>query len=195
MLNRSWHPGCPVKRSVLSYLTLTYWGFDNKPHIGHIIINKLLAEETIDIFKNLYFKKFPIHHLNIYSHYPVSAYGNADDTVGFYCRPMDDTKPPRQSKHSYGIAIDINPVENPSIEHKGAWPVNAKKFKNRANIRKGMIKAHDVVFKSFTQKGQVWGGWFVDEKDYMHFQKLMDAKYMATRLKVIPKPYRMPGLS
>ena len=38
-----------VDISKLSYLTITYWGFDEKAHIGEMIVHTGLAQEVLDI--------------------------------------------------------------------------------------------------------------------------------------------------
>lgn len=45
-----------VDISQLSYLTITYYGFDDKPHIGEMIVNKSVDNEVLDIFKELFEK-------------------------------------------------------------------------------------------------------------------------------------------
>lgn len=60
MIGNSWHEGCPVSINSLSYLRMSYWGFDNKSHMGEMIINQQLAPEVIAIFKQLYEAHYPI---------------------------------------------------------------------------------------------------------------------------------------
>src|SRR6056297_111842 len=64
MQGTTWHKGCPVSLSQLAYLKLSYWGFDNKPHVGTLIVNKQLAENTVNVFKKLYEQRFPIESMN-----------------------------------------------------------------------------------------------------------------------------------
>ena len=147
-----WVCCCP---SYLSYLTLPYWGFDKKEHTGHLIIRKSLAVDTQQIFQELYRAHFPIQTMKIYSDYPISKYAEANDTVGFYCRPeQNDEK--HFSKHAYGIAIDINPLTNPYVYQGTVWPESASQYLKRdANIP-GLITVDSVAFKIFTEHGYEW---------------------------------------
>ena len=48
-------PACPVGLDDLRYLTMTFWGFDQRPHIGEMIVNARIADQTVEIFGELYF--------------------------------------------------------------------------------------------------------------------------------------------
>ncbi len=65
MIGHSWHEGCPIGFDQLSYLQVSYWGFDNKPHVGEIIVYRGIANETVDTFKQLFEIKFPIERMQI----------------------------------------------------------------------------------------------------------------------------------
>ncbi len=79
------------------------------------------------------------------------------------------------SIHSYGLAIDINPIQNPYIffEEKDQCstkilPSNGKNYINRTNTRAGMVESIVEIFKKngFT----VWGGKWNTPIDWQHFQ-------------------------
>ena len=40
---RAWQPGCPVPLSGLRLLTVTYRGFDDRPHTGQIVVFFVMA--------------------------------------------------------------------------------------------------------------------------------------------------------
>ena len=63
MKEYTWHKGCPVAINDLRYLHVSYYGFDQKPHAGIIIINKALSKEVIAIFAQLYQHRFPIERM------------------------------------------------------------------------------------------------------------------------------------
>ncbi len=112
----SWQPNCPVSLQDLVYLQLDHWGFDNRIHQGELIVHKLLAQKVLDIFAQLYEIKFPIEKMRLIEEY------NANDELSmldnnssaFNCREITQ-KPGYFSQHSYGYAIDINPVFNPYL--------------------------------------------------------------------------------
>ncbi|HJP74334.1 MAG TPA: M15 family peptidase, partial [Pseudonocardiaceae bacterium] len=35
----TWQPACPVRSDQLRYLTMSFWGFDGKPHTGEMLVN------------------------------------------------------------------------------------------------------------------------------------------------------------
>jgi hypothetical protein len=74
--------------------------------------------------------------------------------------------------HSYGYAIDINPLENPYHDPKeGWWPAAGAANADRGRATPGALTTHAAAFESFTRHGWVWGGLFHDAVDYMHFEK------------------------
>ena len=44
----------------LAYIKLTHYGFDENMHYGEMVVDKRLAEDVVEIFKELYDKKYPI---------------------------------------------------------------------------------------------------------------------------------------
>ncbi|WP_286315684.1 hypothetical protein [Romboutsia ilealis] len=46
----------PIDFYELSYLTLSYYDFDGNTHVGEMIVNKEVASEVVDIFKEIYEK-------------------------------------------------------------------------------------------------------------------------------------------
>src|SRR5436305_628091 len=114
----SWHPGCPVSPARLRRVRLTYWGFDHRAHTGALVANENAVSDLVHVFSRLYAARFPIRRLQ-----PIDAYGGederslaADNTAAFNCRYVVGSGPRRWSVHAYGEAMDVNPVENPSLE-------------------------------------------------------------------------------
>lgn len=177
MQKYTWHKGCPVGINDLSYVTLSYWGFDHETHTGEMIVNKYLASEVVKIFHELYLKKFPIEKMR-----PMYLYKGDDDAAmadndssSFNCRTMTDY-PDKYSIHSFGGAIDINTKINP-YENKGqVLPPAGSKYLDRAHYQPGMIQDNGVVVKAFAKYGWVWGGSWPKFKDYQHFEKPLPRK-------------------
>ena len=72
------------------------------------------------------------------------------------------------SNHAYGLAVDINPSENPYIGCGMTRDPKRLTFTNRKNVRPGMVTP--AVVAAFRAIGWGWGGsWSGDTKDYMHF--------------------------
>ena len=171
MVDRSWKPTCPVERSELAYIELSYWGFDDQPHPGTIVIHKDLAPELVEIFKELFEARFPIERMQPYEDFEVEQYAEHNDTVGYYCRPAQDD-PSICSSHCYGYAMDINPLFNPYLDPtEGWWPEGSNEYANRYEDARGKITVDSDVVEILASYGWVWGGFNTDGPDYMHFRK------------------------
>nr|GID90073.1 hypothetical protein Ade03nite_89970 [Actinoplanes derwentensis] len=171
MTGVSWHRGCPVPISDLRRVKLTHWGFDGVRHRGELIVHQKVARSVVDAFRVLYSTRFPVRTM-----LPVDRFGGdddasmaADNTSAFNCRPKTGSTS-GFSVHSYGKAIDINTLENPYVKGTVVQPPAGKTFTNRANVRPGMIKHGDRVWRAFTTRGFTWGGDWTSLKDYQHFE-------------------------
>jgi len=172
MRQSSWRPGCPVALADLAYLRLSHWGRDGAPHAGELIVHRELAAEVLEIFKTLFAQKFPIEKMRL-----IDEHGGDDDrsmadnnTSGFNCRPVLG-KPEVFSKHSYGRAIDINPLWNPMVGGGTVMPPGGAGFAKRDRVLPGLLRKGDPAVRAFTGRGWTWGGDFTSMKDYQHFQK------------------------
>jgi len=90
---------------------------------------------------------------------------SANNTSAFNYRNIKGTD--RLSKHSYGIAIDINPLFNPFVKKNSVEPEGAKYIPSR----KGTLTGSSEVVKIFKSYGWQWGGDWNRGKDYQHFEK------------------------
>ncbi len=160
---------CPISLNDLRYIKLKYIGFDGKEHWGELIVNRAIAKDIIAIFKELYNIKFPIKQMRLVSDFRASDFASieADNTSAFNCRYVDGTH--KWSNHTYGKAIDINPIENPYVTNSGHTSHKASlKFLNHKPY-KGVITPQIVrIFKKY---GFRWGGDWHCCKDYQHFDK------------------------
>ncbi|GAA1882253.1 M15 family metallopeptidase [Asanoa iriomotensis] len=169
-LGKSWRAGCPVGPADLRMLRLSYWGFDERPHSGAIVVHKDVAADVTTVFRTLFAKHFPIRSLK-----PVSAYGGSDDdsmaadnTSAFNCRNAVSSGKPSWSVHAYGKAIDVNPVENPYLFGDEVLPPAGSAYVDRSRYRPGMAVKGGVLVKAFAAVGWKWnvGG---ANPDYQHF--------------------------
>jgi hypothetical protein len=171
MIGVSWHRGCPAWISDLRDVELTHWGFDGVRHRGELIVHKDVARSLVDVFHTLYSMRFPVRTM-----LPVDQFGAddnasmaADNTSAFNCRPVTGSAS-GFSVHSYGRAVDINTVENPYVKGTVVQPPAGRAFTSRANVRPGMIRHGDRVWRAFTTHGFTWGGDWTSLKDYQHFE-------------------------
>jgi len=170
-LPHSWHPGCPVGPSGLRRLRLTYWGFDRRAHTGALIVNARAVSPLTRVFARLYSARFPLRRLR-----PIDAYGGsderslaADNTAAFNCRYAVAAGPKRWSVHAYGLAIDVNPVENPYLEGGRVHPRAGRAYLDRSRYRPGMAVRGGLLLEAFASVGWQWGGRWSGSPDYQHF--------------------------
>jgi D-alanyl-D-alanine carboxypeptidase len=163
----SWHPGCPVAPAQLRRLRVAYWGFDGRAHTGTLVVNADAVSELVHVFARLYAARFPIRRMR-----PIDAYRarderslEADNTAAFNCRYAVASGPRRWSVHTFGRAIDVNPVENPYLEGGR----NGRGFLDRARLRPGMAVRGGFLVRAFAGVGWAWGGRWAGSPDYQHF--------------------------
>lgn len=155
----------------LRYLTVLHHGYDGFVHVGELIVNACVADEVLQIFKELYLMGYPIEKMRV-----MSCYGGSDElsmednnSSAFNFRYMTDGG--KLSYHAYGLAIDLNPKVNPYVKEQLVLPVNGKEYINRDQCVLGMIKKDDAVYQLFKRYGWTWGGDWTGLKDYQHFEK------------------------
>jgi len=173
----SWRKSCPIALKDLRYLRLTYRDFNGHSRSGELIVHKNVANEVKNIFAELYNIGYPIKKMNLVSNYKGSDWQSieADNTSAFNCRKATGSK--KWSKHSYGKAIDINPIENPYISrrgrivHKESLQYKKRVHKNSTVAQKAVLLKHDKAVKIFKKYGWKWGGDWSNIKDYQHFSK------------------------
>jgi len=173
----SFKNGCPVPLSDLRYLNIKHLGFDGKDKIGELIVHKNVASNVVKIFDELYDISYPIYKMKLVSNYKANDWQSIEDnnTSAFNCRPITGKKN-KWSKHAYGRAIDINPIENPYISRKGKIShKESLKYRKRAHLNtslkdKALLLKKDKAVKIFEKYGWKWGGDWITIKDYQHFE-------------------------
>jgi hypothetical protein len=168
----SWRPGCPVPPGELRAIHLSYMGFDARAHTGEVIVNASVVKQVIEVFSILYRARFPIRRTE-----PVDVFHGsdprsmaADNTSGFNCRFAVASGPPQWSMHAYGLAIDVNTVQNPYIEPgSGVQPSAGAAYVDRSDIRPGMAYPGGILVSAFRSVGWGWGGNWEGSPDYQHF--------------------------
>jgi hypothetical protein len=150
---------------------MPFWGFDHKRHTGEMIVNSAAVGHIISVFRRLYRAHFPIEEMRVTSlkEQRAAPTGDINDTSSFECRHA--TLGSTWSEHSYGLAVDINPFQNPYIEGDLVAPELARAYRDRHWRRPGMILPGGVVTRAFARVGWGWGGDWTSPKDWMHFSE------------------------
>jgi hypothetical protein len=169
-LPSSWRPGCPVMPDDLRRVQLQYWGFDGQVHDGSLIVNTSATQPIVNVFHRLFDQGFSIRQMQ-----PIDAFGGSDDastaadnTSAFNCRNAVAAGPPQWSVHAYGLAIDVNPVENPYILDGAVLPPAGSSYLDRSAYRAGMAVSGGALISAFAAVGWYWGGGWASP-DYQHF--------------------------
>lgn len=161
--------------SALRLLTLRYWGFDEMVHEGPLVVNASAAGDMVGVFRSLFRSRFPIRILHLAVRYRPNHQDpndRRDYTASFNCRPIVTPAGAGSSwsQHAYGLAVDINPLQNPYVAANGSVRNRfARPYRDRSQDLPGMIHEGDPVVRAFAAIGWGWGGHWSSGKDYMHF--------------------------
>jgi hypothetical protein len=172
-MSSSWHEGCPVPLEDLRLLTLSFWGYDGRPHTGEMVVHADVSKDVVRVFRRLFDARYPIRRMRL-----VDEYGAVDDrsmaannTSGFNCRWRAGS-PGVWSEHAFGRAIDVNPLVNPYVTSDGfVDPASGRPYADRSRHDEGMIHDGDIVVRAFASIGWEWGGDWTSIKDYQHFSE------------------------
>jgi hypothetical protein len=171
-LGPSWRAGCPVGPSQLRLIRMSVLGFDGEVYQGELIVASSVVRDVIGTFADLYRARYPIERMETVEKYDADDDLSmaANNTSAFNCRPI--TGGTAWSNHSYGKAIDINPVQNPYVTRSGTvLPPNGKPYVDRTRTDPGLIHADDSTVRAFERRGWSWGGYWTNPIDYQHFEK------------------------
>ncbi|WP_234327792.1 M15 family metallopeptidase [Streptomyces sp. NRRL F-2664] len=168
-LGASYRAGCPVPPERLRLIRMSHWGFDGRAHSGEMVVHQDAVRPLLQVFRRAFEARFPIRRMRVMAEYRDDAEAMADDnTSAFNCRPVTGD-PRRLSRHAWGDAVDINPVENPYVDvHGVVHPANGRGHLRRSPVRPGQIHPDDAVSTAFREAGWQWGGRWANP-DYQHF--------------------------
>jgi hypothetical protein len=173
-MGTTWKPGCPVGLADLRYVTVSFRGFDGRAHTGELVVHRRVAAGVVSVFARLYRARFPIEEMRLVTGADLEARptGDGNNTAAFVCRAARTQT--RWSAHAYGLAIDLDPFQNPYHRGDLVLPELASAYLDRGDRRPGMIYPGDVVTTAFATIGWTWGGTWRSPKDLMHFSATGD---------------------
>ncbi len=169
----SWHRGCPVPLKNLRYINVKYHNFSGKDKMGELIVNKDIANSIVWVMEELYNIGYPIRQMRLVSDFNGNDWKSieADNTSAFNCRKATGSN--KWSRHSFGRAIDINPIENPYISRKGHISHRKSlKYRRRVPRHRAVLLKNSKATKILKKYGFKWGGDWRYTKDYQHFFKI-----------------------
>jgi hypothetical protein len=178
--------GAKVGCERLRLVKFGYFGFDGKIHNdGEMVVMDAAATHVMRVFERLRKMRFPMSKAR-----PMNDYDGDDDAS-----TRDDNSSAFNDRnvaggdsisvHAYGLAIDLNPVQNPYLTRSGGTlridPAAGADYVNRMSERPGMAEA---VVRVFADDGfLIWGGYWHEPIDYQHFQT---SRKLAERLASLP---------
>ena len=172
---KSFKENCTTPREDLRYLKVLHYNKEGEVLEGELICHKDIADDLLFIFSELYKAKYPIERMVLIDEYDADdeASMRANNTSAFNFRPASGMR--RLSKHSTGMAIDINPLYNPLVKHREGgtkvYPSTATSYIDRTQDFPYKIVKGDLCYRLFKKHGFSWGGDWNSSKDYQHFEK------------------------
>jgi hypothetical protein len=187
-------PDAPVGCQQLAIVRFPYVDFSGVSHQdGQLMVLAAVAPEVRQLFNALYQRRFPLERVRLMEHYQGddAAAMRDNNTSAFNNRQLTGGGPP--SLHAYGLAIDINPRQNPYVElgEDGMArfsPPAGIAYANRLAIRPGKPARPGMaeqVVGLFAEYGfTIWGGYWDTPLDYQHFQL---GRHLAEQLATLPE--------
>jgi hypothetical protein len=169
----------PVGCERLKLVRFRYIDFEGGFHDdGEIVVMDAAAVRVLRIFTALYNMHFPIAKARLMNNYDGNDDASMADNNTSAFNDREIAGGGSISLHAYGLAIDINPIQNPYAKRSGETLIfsppsgisNANRLNDRPDkpIRSGMAEA---IIDVFARNGfLIWGGYWDDPIDYQHFQ-------------------------
>ncbi|WP_290977239.1 M15 family metallopeptidase [Herbaspirillum sp.] len=182
-------PANPVPCSRLSTVSFDYTGFDGATRSGSVVVLDAVAPQVESLFGELLLRSVPLAGAVPLEHFDGDDEKSmaANNTSAFNGRPM--TGGGGWSKHAYGVAIDINPLQNPYVAKPGSAqqqvlpPQAAASYLQRTPVRPG--QAEDLVGVFYDHGFLVWGGNWKEPIDYQHFE--IGSRAFVRKLAALPR--------
>lgn len=152
----------------LCLVEVLYHSFTGALHRGQLVVHRSVRQDVEEIFALIRQERFPIARA-----VPIVKYGWSDNasmannnSSAFNYRRVSGTR--RLSRHAAGLAVDINPRQNPVIYRSGrVSPAGAVYQPGSA----GTLSEESLIVRAFIGRGWRWGGHFENMMDAHHFQK------------------------
>jgi hypothetical protein len=164
----------PLSCERLARVRFSYIDFEgHQKQDGEMIVLDAVALHVQRLMMQLQTARFPLHSAHALTFYAGDDVASMADnnSSAFNGRPI--TGGGSWSKHAYGVAIDINPLQNPYLSRSAngqlsVLPASAKAFADRSTLRPGMT---ETIRGLFADNGfLVWGGDWKQPIDYQHFE-------------------------
>ena len=171
MQGKSMPQTATVSYDELRYLTVFHYDYEGTIRKGELVCNKAIAKDLLFIFRALFSRAYSINSIRLVDDFNADdeASMQANNTSCFNYRTVARSK--TLSKHALGLAIDINPLENPYVKGSFIQPCTATNYVDRKKDFPHKIDEDDFCKEVFESFGFQWGGYWRSVKDYQHFEK------------------------
>jgi hypothetical protein len=178
----------PVGCERLDLVRFSYIGFDKQVHgDGEVVVMDAVAVHVANILRLLRERDFPIAKARLMNQYDGDDDASMADNNTSAFNDRNIANGGSVSLHAYGLAIDVNPLQNPYLTGSNGVlrisPLAGLKYVNRnadrlgKRPRAGMV---EPIIDIFADNGfLIWGGYWTNPIDYQHFQI---SRKMAERL-------------
>ena len=174
MEGKSYKADATIGREDLRYLHVLHKDIGGETHQGEMVVNRHIAQDVLDILKELYEEDYPIEKIRLVDEYDADDEKSMEDnnSSSFNFRFISHTR--KVSKHGLGLAVDINTLYNPYTKvvdgDRIVEPVTGEPYLDRDKSFDYKIEKGDLCYTLFTEHGFEWGGEWTDRKDYQHFE-------------------------
>jgi len=175
MQGRSYKDDCTIPRDDLRYIHVLHKNIEGETLEGEMVCSKLIAEDLLEIFRELYEQSYPIEKMRLIDEYDANDELSMTDNNSscFNYRTISHTN--KISKHGLGVAVDINTLYNPYTKvvdgERIIEPAAGAPYLDRDAEFPYKIERGDLCYNLFIAHGFEWGGDWPDRKDYQHFEK------------------------
>ncbi len=177
---KSYRDNPNIRLEDLRYLRILHYNFDHEIQSGEMIVNRRIADDVLNVFRELFDAEYEIQSVFLVDNYWTwngtstdTASIDVNNTSAFNYREATGSN--HLSNHAYGLAIDINPQQNPYVWYSGGRlryaHDNAAPYVDRTVDDPHVIKKDDVCYSIFIKYGFTWGGNWKSPIDYQHFEK------------------------
>lgn len=174
MVGKSYKEDCVVPRQDIRYVHVLHKNLEGETLEGELVCHKIIAEDLVEIFRELYDKGYPIDKIRLIDEYDADDEASMTDNNSSCFNYRTMTGSDKISKHGLGIAVDINTLYNPYVKGTGdnmiIEPEAGAEYANRDADYPYKIEEGDLCYELFIEHGFEWGGSWNSVKDYQHFE-------------------------
>lgn len=192
--NKSYVENEDICLNDLKYIKLVHYNYEKRIQVGELIVNKKITKQVKNIFKYLFEIEYEINSMVLIDRLWVNNSNDSDrnsvlnNNSSCFCYRKVITSN-NLSKHALGLAIDINPYDNPFVPRNKEGKLDSSYLtlyekemlidrQKKSKTNKHIITLNDEICKIFIKNGFEYGGdWpnYSDEwpLDYQHFEYIL----------------------